>query len=416
MCDKENSYQTRLSLDAVREFLIRHNGKVKQDDLVDYFRAELINPSTKVRARQEFKDILQLITAVKTENGEKYILLTKQNQDHFQASLISRKSKRSNALRREARNGTAEYLKTSFLAGGLESSNITAHSTVPDEERLSTKYINRTEVTSNEPASERNGTSSKETGSAHVFLLDEDLVGDIGLNVREEVKPIEKDWMFASSRGNINELRKLVRTCPELLNNKDFIFGYTTLHWAAKLGRSDIIAFIRENGMDINAKSHGGYTALHLAAINGKEDIIVQLINLGAGIHVRDHSGRKPKDLVNDIVTSRVQRLLGKIKVNNTNTLLQSHMVNVQGLQRAKNTSTPFSNSDGENSPDFARRSFKSAQRSISFLKKKINSPLVERAKTSIVNMTSPRTKTTTPTLERKSSNPSFYECGFPLI
>ena len=116
--------EIKLSLEAVREFLLQNDGKAKQTDLINHFRAELTGISTKNRARQEFKDILQLITAVKTENGEKYILLTKQNQEHFHqsSSLISRKANRPLSARKELCKSKTdhytEHLQTPFASEG----------------------------------------------------------------------------------------------------------------------------------------------------------------------------------------------------------------------------------------------------------------------------------------------------------
>ena len=42
---------------------------------------------------------------------------------------------------------------------------------------------------------------------------------------------------------------------PNLVNRKDFIHGYTALHWAAKHGRCDIIAGLMLNGAQVDIKS-----------------------------------------------------------------------------------------------------------------------------------------------------------------
>ena len=66
---KQNE-KRRLSLECVRDFLVSQKGKTKQTDLLNHFRSELNDPPHKSAARQEFKDILQLLTAVKVEDGK----------------------------------------------------------------------------------------------------------------------------------------------------------------------------------------------------------------------------------------------------------------------------------------------------------------------------------------------------------
>ena len=45
--NKENEPDAIISIDAVRDFLTRHNEKVKQSDLIDHFRQQLSSPATK---------------------------------------------------------------------------------------------------------------------------------------------------------------------------------------------------------------------------------------------------------------------------------------------------------------------------------------------------------------------------------
>ena len=63
--DKENDSDVVLTLECVRGFLLKHDGKIKQCDLANHFRSVL----TTTAARDQFKNILQLISAIKTDNG-----------------------------------------------------------------------------------------------------------------------------------------------------------------------------------------------------------------------------------------------------------------------------------------------------------------------------------------------------------
>jgi len=143
----------------------------------------------------------------------------------------------------------------------------------------------------------------------------------------EDILPEETQWMLACSNGSINELKDLFQSFPHLLDHKDFVFGYTVLHWSSKLGRTDIIEFVSVNQTGtayLDVKSHGGYTALHIASICGNDEVIVRLIELGANIHVRDNSGKKPKDLVKKTVAPSLQNKLGKPLVLDQNIVLET--------------------------------------------------------------------------------------------
>lgn len=47
MTDKENESDEIISIDAVRDFLLKHDGKSRQTELVNHFRTQLNSPSTK---------------------------------------------------------------------------------------------------------------------------------------------------------------------------------------------------------------------------------------------------------------------------------------------------------------------------------------------------------------------------------
>ena len=70
-----------------------------------------------------------------------------------------------------------------------------------------------------------------------------------------EIDPLEKDWMLASAQADLRGLEQLLLEEPNLINRKDFIHGYTALHWAAKHGRCDIIACLMLNGAGVDIKS-----------------------------------------------------------------------------------------------------------------------------------------------------------------
>ena len=82
-----------------------------------------------------------------------------------------------------------------------------------------------------------------------------------------------------------------------MAGRRDFITGYSALHWAAKNGRPDVVKLLMGSpeAPDVDGRSHGGYTALHVAAIGSQHDVIELLtVVYKADPDATDFSGRKP--------------------------------------------------------------------------------------------------------------------------
>ncbi|XP_061858506.1 ankyrin repeat domain-containing protein SOWAHA [Colius striatus] len=129
----------------------------------------------------------------------------------------------------------------------------------------------------------------------------------------------EHQWLVMAAGGQwTQQLHGLLLGDASLAARRDFISGFTALHWAAKNGNCDMVTNIiraAEKGgarVNVDARSHGGYTALHLAAIHGQEKIITMLVySYHAKIDLRDYSGKKPHQYLKEGASSAVRRLLG---------------------------------------------------------------------------------------------------------
>ncbi|XP_034760924.2 uncharacterized protein LOC117408996 [Acipenser ruthenus] len=111
----------------------------------------------------------------------------------------------------------------------------------------------------------------------------------------------EHDWLVKAAAGAWDQIYILFREDHSLLNKKDFISGYTVLHWIAKHGDHRVLNTLcygvnkRGLALDVDVKSSCGYTALHLAAIHGHKSIIRLLVHkYKANVNLRDTSGKKP--------------------------------------------------------------------------------------------------------------------------
>lgn len=132
------------------------------------------------------------------------------------------------------------------------------------------------------------------------------------------LEPAEHEWLVRAACGRWNhQLHVLLLRHSALAAKRDFMSGFTALHWAAKSGDSEMVRKLlevaRSGGapVNVNARSHGGYTPLHLAVLHRHEEVAVLLVCLGAQVHVRDHSGRRAYQYLSPGASYAVRRLLG---------------------------------------------------------------------------------------------------------
>ncbi|XP_036966621.1 ankyrin repeat domain-containing protein SOWAHC [Acanthopagrus latus] len=112
--------------------------------------------------------------------------------------------------------------------------------------------------------------------------------------------PLEHEWMLCASDGLWESLQSLLLVEPGLVTKRDFVTGFTCLHWAAKQGKaellSQLLAFAKDNAVpvNVNVRSSAGYTPLHLAAMHGHTQVVrVLLSDWEADPEARDYSGRR---------------------------------------------------------------------------------------------------------------------------
>ncbi|XP_072486116.1 ankyrin repeat domain-containing protein SOWAHA [Notamacropus eugenii] len=133
------------------------------------------------------------------------------------------------------------------------------------------------------------------------------------------LEPAEHEWLVRAASGRwTHQLHGLLLRDRSLAAKRDFMSGFTALHWAAKSGDREMVLQLVEVArragapVDVNARSHGGYTPLHLAALHGHEDAAVLLVErLGAKVLVRDHSGRRAYQYLRPGASYALRLLLG---------------------------------------------------------------------------------------------------------
>lgn len=157
-----------------------------------------------------------------------------------------------------------------------------------------------------------------------------------------KITDLEKQWFLCSMDGQIDDMKNLLKKDPHLAAKKDFIMGFTALHWAARNGRYEMVDFLLELGVDICSKTNGGYTPLHLATMYNHNNVVLLLVeNYDASVDVRDHSGKKPKDYLHHNAMPSVKDKLQKRDLNNKKKNEDKPMSNISNMFREMCLITP---------------------------------------------------------------------------
>lgn len=164
-----------------------------------------------------------------------------------------------------------------------------------------TNSVSSTSFSANSSVKRRN---SRAAGSIHGFAGERQSRGSSTVrgddNETSSISTLDqtaKQWMVKAAQGDYHSLAKMLQDDPRLAKHKDFVSGYTALHWAAKHGNLDMVKLLAGSySVQVNQKSHGGYTPLHLACQFGHQEVFDILVKAyGADPHLRDNSGRKPR-------------------------------------------------------------------------------------------------------------------------
>ncbi|KAM4620573.1 ankyrin repeat domain-containing protein SOWAHA [Polymixia lowei] len=131
----------------------------------------------------------------------------------------------------------------------------------------------------------------------------------------------EHEWLVKSAAGQWSQVYGLLLSDNQLAEKRDFMSGFTALHWAAKCGNREMVTKIIEisrlggQDIDVNAKTYGGYTPLHIAALHNQELILTTLVEeYGADTSIRDNCGKRAYHYLHKGVSEGVRDLLGEPK------------------------------------------------------------------------------------------------------
>lgn len=130
--------------------------------------------------------------------------------------------------------------------------------------------------------------------------------------------PMEHAWMLSAVDGNYETIIDYLSEDPYLLTRKDFVSGYSVLHWLAKGGQDETLINLLKYAekMDIpvsvNLKGSGGLTPLHVAALHSQYMVIKILVGaFGANIDAMDYNGKRAWQYLKENVPIEIKELLG---------------------------------------------------------------------------------------------------------
>lgn len=131
------------------------------------------------------------------------------------------------------------------------------------------------------------------------------------------LEDLEHEWLFRCAAGHWAQVYGLLLRHNHLAEKRDFMSGFTALHWAAKCGNSGMLVKIvdlaTEGGVqiDVNARTHGGYTPLHIAALHNQEYFMAMLMGeYGADPNIRDNCGKRPHHYLQKDASRSVREML----------------------------------------------------------------------------------------------------------
>jgi ankyrin repeat protein len=93
---------------------------------------------------------------------------------------------------------------------------------------------------------------------------------------------------------NLTKFQELAATNPGLIRTRDHARQQTPLHWASSVGDQDVVAWLLEQNVDVDAKDGNGNTPLHVAAFAGRSQVAASLLDRGAQVNARNDYGYTP--------------------------------------------------------------------------------------------------------------------------
>ncbi|XP_012731647.2 ankyrin repeat domain-containing protein SOWAHA [Fundulus heteroclitus] len=365
-----------LTQESIVSLLVAEGGRVKKSELVGKFRSsvECVDPAQRDRNRELFKTFVNNVACVREIDGARYVVLRKTYQHLLGGSQTTENGKNYG---KQETSGEQDQQSPHAQDGKPESSTDPGGSAVSEEsnahlspiqlalqrskcEEVRVKRalnfgVNATERVQSKPyglplrtpnptrvethklkANPDDPPQSQKTDPTRVKRKPSSTESHSpqlrraarSSKVPEEPKdqrvssvvPLEEaehDWLVKCAAGHWGQVYGLLLGDCQLAEKKDFISGFTVLHWAAKCGNSKMLLKVMELSregeadVDVNAKSHGGYTPLHIAALHDQEYIMAMLVGeFRADVSIRDNCGNRAYHYLHKGISKTVSEML----------------------------------------------------------------------------------------------------------
>uniref|UniRef100_A0A3B3BL11 Sosondowah ankyrin repeat domain family member Ab n=1 Tax=Oryzias melastigma TaxID=30732 RepID=A0A3B3BL11_ORYME len=333
-----------LTQESLLTFLLERGGKVKNSELLNSFKSlfSCSDPAEKQHNRDRFKALVNSVAVVKQIDGVKFVVVKKRYQDFV-------KDVAPNLLQQMDRSGSgpAETLSESSFCQKIDSdaenNNVMVQKGGPSNPDFTTvKILNICGdqagksgavfalVAVKSPPRDLHEPPHQVQRSCSDYRLDSskraqcwrsEVIDNTPRQAEEAtdsvpLEPLAHEWLVKCAAGLWGHIHALLLRDTRLAQKRDFMSGFTALHWAAKDGNcgmiQELMAVSRKRGTFVNTKSHGGYTPLHIAAMHGHTEVMVLLVQrYRASISERDNDGRKAVHYLEKSASMELRALLG---------------------------------------------------------------------------------------------------------
>ncbi|XP_062421482.1 ankyrin repeat domain-containing protein SOWAHC isoform X1 [Pungitius pungitius] len=208
------------------------SGRLRNADILKTFKPFIGHGDSRLRAkyREEFKLIIDRIAVVKSENGEKYLVLKKK----YRQILHERDSKHEcTSPGRAAWDATDPSASSPPQKEPYQPMPRADPDGAAEDQQTGRAFTQQDPLElpvppAQEPSAQNNGSDvlDKDSGSKSEAEQDEESTGSLG-SATVALDPIEKEWMYSAAGARVPDLSHLLRQDPSLANKKDFTSAAT---------------------------------------------------------------------------------------------------------------------------------------------------------------------------------------------
>uniref|UniRef100_A0A674F6D1 Sosondowah ankyrin repeat domain family Cb n=1 Tax=Salmo trutta TaxID=8032 RepID=A0A674F6D1_SALTR len=317
---------TECTQEAVVQFLTERGGRVKKQEFIDSFKAVFPEDhDQKAIVREKFKGYVDNVAFVKLENGVKCVCLKNKYRVAKDSAYNGNGTERAASTRSVVQNNSLSDIMGNALGLGGNGEQKLTKEDIQTLQPRDTPQIAVIETSSLPTAAD--GTMFHLPGPPFPTnvqdSLDSDSASVVSSTTDEDrasvtLDPLEHEWMMCAADGQWESLHRLLSCEPNLAMKKDFVTGFTCLHWAAKQGKQELLALIVNFAkqhtvpININARSSAGYTPLHLAAMHNHVEVVKLLVGAyDADVEARDYNGKRACQYLMNSVAVDIRDIIG---------------------------------------------------------------------------------------------------------